>query len=349
MMKKLFFSLSLLVGVLFFNACSTDVNLYADYKDIPVIYGLLDASQDTNFVRINRAFSGDNEHHIDATEVALIEDSCNYPGKLDAYIVEYKSVYANNYEPTGRIFELDTITIHNKQEGTFYSPNQKVYYTTARFKSNNGNANYRYRLLVNKGNDTIISETGIVGGENFKVITQQLSFASEPSDKTKKIKFTPADNAAFYDVSFIFFYKEQKDGGPVVDKQVKYSFGAKSKDDLDKEDVSFVLNYGENTLFNLLEAAIGPDTIINSGHPNVVRYFDEKPMQIRIAAGSDELYNFIQVNQQTGYSQTVPDYTNILGGFGVFSSRLNLVQDVKISARTQTDLYGKSSWGFVQQ
>ena len=36
-MKKLFLSLSLLAAVAFFSACSTDVNLYADYKDIPVV------------------------------------------------------------------------------------------------------------------------------------------------------------------------------------------------------------------------------------------------------------------------------------------------------------------------
>ncbi len=95
MMKKLFLSFSLLAALIGFNACSTDVELYADYKDIPVIYGLLNATEDTNFVRINRAFSGSNENPINANQVALIADSCNYPGKLKAYIVEYKSNYGN--------------------------------------------------------------------------------------------------------------------------------------------------------------------------------------------------------------------------------------------------------------
>ena len=117
-MKKLSFVFLLLVGLLGFNACSTDVELYADYKDIPVIYGLLDASQDTNYVRINRAFSGSNDHHINAHEVALVEDSSNYPGKLRAYIVEYKGGYGGSYVPTGDTLELDTMTVHNKQEGT---------------------------------------------------------------------------------------------------------------------------------------------------------------------------------------------------------------------------------------
>ena len=72
-------------------------------------------------------------------------------------------------------------------------------------------------------------------------------------------------------------------------------------------------------------------------------------MKIFLSAGGSELYNYIQVNSQTGYSQTIPDYTNINGGYGVFSSRINLVKEVAISGRAQADLYGKLSWGFVQQ
>ena len=110
-MKKLFLSLSLLACMAFFNACTTDVELYADYKDIPVVYGLIDATTDTNFVRINRAFSSSNDNPINAYEVALIADSCNYPGKLDARIIEYKLGFGNQYSPTGRVIVLDTMTM----------------------------------------------------------------------------------------------------------------------------------------------------------------------------------------------------------------------------------------------
>ena len=350
-MKKLFFSLSLLASLAFFNACSTDVELYADYKDIPVVYGLLNATEDTNFVRINRAFSGNNENPINANEVALIADSCNYPGKLKAYIVEYKQVYGGAYQPTGDTLTLDTTTKKDKDTlGIFYAPNQKVYYTTEKdkFANNNGNSKYKYKLFVFKGNDTISAETGLVGGEGFKIATYSLHFEAESTEKSGKIKFTAADNAVYYDVKFIFNYHESHDGGPVVDKQVSYSCGAKSVDALNTENGVYYFSYNNNILFNLLESAIGADTVYNANHPHVVRYFDKYPIQIKLAAGGDELYNYIQVNSQTGYSQTVPDYTNVSGGFGVFSSRINLTKDVSISAGTQIDLYGKP-WGFVQQ
>ncbi len=348
-MKKLILSLSLLAALIGFNACSTDVDLYADYKDTPIIYGLLDASLDTNFIRINRAFSGSSDNPIDATEVALIEDSCNYPGKLKAYIVKYKDAYGNTYVATGDTIVLDTITIDNKEEGIFYAPKQKVYFTDKHLAVNSENTKYKYKLFVYKGNDTVTAETGIVGGENFKILAQSLGFSSEESNRSGRIMFTSADNAVFYDVKMVFYYKETHNGGPLVDKEVQYKFGVKSTDELNKEGNAFYVTYAENALFTMLREAIGSDTVVDPNHPHVMRYFDAKPMRITVSAGGDELYNYIQVNQQTGFSQTVPDYTNVYGGRGVFSSRVNLVQDVRISPRAQSDLYGIEAWGFKQQ
>ena len=342
-MKKthLFLSLSVLLG--FFASCTTDVELYADYKDIPVIYGLLDATQDTNFIRINRAFSGSNDNMINANDIALIVDSCNYPGKLDARIIEYKNVYGNQFAPTGRVIMLDTTTVHNKQEGIFYAPDQKVYFTTEPFYVNTNSAKYQYRLEVVKDKDTISSETGIVGGEGFSIFNSQLSFKAKPSEGTGKIRFRLADNATFYEMKMVFKYRESLQGGPEVEKQVHHSFGVRSVDELLIENNISYFIYAENLLFTLLEESIGGDTM------SVVRHFDDQPIELYLAAGGDELYNYIQINTNSGgFSQTIPDYTNINGGYGVFSSRINLITKARISASTQTDLYGKP-WGFKEE
>ena len=211
-MRRLFPSLFFLLLVLGFTACSTDVELYADYKDIPIVYGLIDVTQDTNYIRINRAFSGSNESSVNANEVALIEDSCNYPGKLDARIYEYKNVFGSNYTPTGASVVLDTMTLHNKQEGVFYAPDQKVYYTTDKnfFKVNTANARYKYKLVVLKHQDTVSAETGLVGGENFDIVTTSVNFYPT-STNVGKVKFRSAYNAIVYEVKMVFNYKEKKE------------------------------------------------------------------------------------------------------------------------------------------
>jgi hypothetical protein len=340
-MKKIhiILSLSLLAGVL--ASCSTKVDLYADYKDIPIVYGLLDATQDTNFVKIVRAFSGSDEASVDASQVALIPDSNNYPGKLDARIYRYRKGYGNEYvlddnnslaHDNGVIF-LDTITIHDKEDGAFYSPNQKVYYATQGILPNTNSKTYRYRLVVLKGNDTISSETGIVGGENFKISNSQISFVAEETDKTGKINFFPAENASVYNMEINFRYKETLQGVSTY-KTLHYSFGMKNIQDLHEENGVYFIAYNQNLLFNMIRTAI-------AGNPyqTTYTYPKENSLTISLAAGGDELYNYIQINQAAGgLSQTVPDYTNINGGYGVFSSRININKTVKLSSRTVADL-----------
>ena len=145
---RFIFIISFFIAV--FVSCTTDVDIYAEYRDVPIIYAMLDFRSDTNFVKITRAFCGTNDDHVNANEVAQIYDSCNYPGKLDARIIELESIYGGFYRPTGREFVLDTITIHDKEDGVFYSPDQLVYYTTERFKSGSNANRYKYRLILVK-------------------------------------------------------------------------------------------------------------------------------------------------------------------------------------------------------
>ena len=44
--------------LIIFSSCETDFELNAPYKTIPVVYGLLDQSLDTQFIKINKSFLG---------------------------------------------------------------------------------------------------------------------------------------------------------------------------------------------------------------------------------------------------------------------------------------------------
>lgn len=322
-------------------SCSTKVDLYTGFKDATIVYGVLDVAQDTSFIKITRAFSGSNDESFDAFEIAQIADSLNYPGKLDARFIELKSVQGNSYAPTGREIILDTITIHNKQEGTFYSPNQKLYYTTARLKVNSGSEKYRYRLTVNKSTDTITSEIGLLGGSNFQIRTEMVKFTSENSTKKGKIYFTPDDNGGIYQVNLQFNYKEVHVGQNPVIRNVSWTLGSFSLMDLGYENGAYFVTYPENALFTELSNAIGNDIY------QVERFFIS--FDISISAYGKELYNYAQMNVPSvnGLLQSLSDYsyTNIEGGYGVFSSRYVLSKSVKMSSRTQADLMGMP-WGF---
>jgi hypothetical protein len=234
------------------------------------------------------------------------------------------------------------MTLHNKQEGVFYAPDQKVYYTTDKnfFKVNTANARYKYKLVVLKHQDTVSAETGLVGGENFDIVTTSVNFYPT-STNVGKVKFRSAYNAIVYEVKMVFNYKEKKPGQPMTNKQVSWSSGAINADDLDIENSVYYVNYAQTRLFTELASRIGGDTI------NVERYIGK--FNIIVAAGGEEFYNYVQVNAPNGgFNQTVPEYTNVHGGFGVFSSRINIMKEVGLSQRTQAELYGMN-WGFRQR
>ena len=352
-MKTIRFILVFNFFVACFCSCSTDVELYAEYKDVPVVYCLLNPRVDTNYVKITRAFCGTNEDPINANEVALIYDSSNYPGKLDARIIELESRNGSSYEPTGRVIVLDTMTIHNKQEGSFYAPDQLVYYTVEPFNAGDEGTHYKYRLMVIKPDgDTLTALTGLVGNEEFEIITNGFSFEEQETDAMNKIMFRADGVAALYEVSLQFNYREQLEGHQMRCKNVNRSFGVRTIDEFQKVEGSenaYFLGFSANWLFNALANAIGGDTVIDANHPNVVRYFDN--LEVSINAAGEDLYYFYLVTQsnQNNLAGFISDYSNITGGQGLFSSRTQIKKNCRLSSRTLRSLYGKSSWGFVEQ
>lgn len=328
-------------------SCSTDVDLYADYKDIPVIYGLLDSQSDTNFIKITKAFCGTNDDPVNANEAALIYDSSNYSFKLNAYIEELKSTSGQSFEPTGRRLQLDTLTIHNKKEGVFYSPDQLLYYTTARFNTNNAGNKYRYKLCVVKTDcDTATAETSVLGGD-IVIGAPQMTFVSTPVPQTGSFVFSATEEAVLYEFGMRFNYREVHPGQPVESKQVAWSLGPKLLDAYQKvegADDLYEAFYSKNTLFNLLEQAIGADTVWDDNHPNVIRYIDD--FEISLSASAEDFYIYYQ-SLQHGLSLST-EYSNVKGGYGLFSSRVFVRKTAQLSAGTKFELFRKP-WGFREQ
>lgn len=352
-MKNTRFILILFSFISIFTSCSTDVDMYAEYQDIPIVYAMLNPKADTNYVKITRAFCGTNDHAINANEVALIADSSNYPGKLDARIIEFKCTHGSYYEPTGRVITLDTITLHDKESGAFYSPDQIFYYTTEPFNTGKDGSNYKYRLVVVKPDgDSLTALTGMVGNAEFSIMTGGVSFQMAPTDSEKKIMFRADNFASLYEVSIQFNYREQKTGQGIKKKYVKRSYGTRTIDEFPKLEGttnSYYLEYSMNWLFNALADAIGGDTIYNANHPNVIRHIDD--FVISISAAGDELTYYYLANhaQMNSPMSLVTTYTNIEGGYGLFSSRTKIERVAKLSANTKRELFGMTSWGFREE
>ena len=339
-MKRTFhILLSLLsLGVLF-NACSTDIDLYADYKEITVVYGLLDSAKDTNYVKINKAFLGPGN----AFEIAMIADSCNYPGKLDAKLIEYRANSgSNNYQQT-RVLPLDTLTIHDKETGIFYAPDQLVYFTPQRVRSNTSDFSYRYELQIDRGDTLLTSTTDMVGGYGFDITTAFMSLTGSNGTGTP-IKWKECPNATVHEVLLKFRFTEVSPSNDSVVRCMTMSLGTLPLSSLEIDNNQYVVSYKASMFYTTLASFLGADTL----DTRVDRIVQNKAIGIMISAGGDELYNFITVNgPSSSIVQTIPEYINIKGGYGVFSSRSQ--NEKWVNFQSLTDLMRKHpNWNFRQ-
>lgn len=301
-MKKLLLAFLLISAITFINSCTTDFDLYADYKDISVVYGLLDTSDDTSWIKITKAYTGPGN----ALLIAQNPDSSNYPYKLNVQITGIK----NGAELSPIVF--DTLTIHNKKPGdsTFYFPDQLVYFAKASL-----DADAKYSLSIkNKGN-VITSETPLVGGF---VISRPNKFISFTSDS--KIEYSLASNGKRYESYFVFHYKELLPGNPdTVFNTMRWFIGV-DKDNAGQQ------SYTGDSFYNKLDAEL-------EDIPNVKRWAGV--VDVIVYCGSTVLNSYIEINEADNSLLTeVPVFSNITGGTGIFASRHTALKESTLTPKS---------------
>ncbi len=335
-MKRLYLILCMPFMALFF-ACSTDIDLYADYKQVPVIYGLLDANADTNFIKITRVFYVQG----DAYQVAQNPDSSYYPGKLDVRLVEYCN------DDSIREIVLDTITIHDKQTGTFYAPSQKLYYTAESLGVNTNKDHYSYCLKVVLPDRVLSTKADLVGNDRFEVQSLALNFSKEYIGAVPRhFLYRPAVNGAFYQVTFSFTFLEQREpDGDSVPRTMSWEVGTFTDDyfALHMDGDAYVFPYRPEDFYATLRKFVGDDTTLL----DVQRFIGDYPAEVTIVAGGENLRQYVYNNNtENGFSQGDNEFSLIDGGYGVFSSRMTMSRRVRLAGETVPDLVAMRHWNF---
>ena len=333
-MKHISFCLGLL---LMLSACSTDIDLYADYKQVPVVYGLLDANADTNFIKITRAFHVEG----DAYQAALNPDSSNYPGKLDVRLVEYCN------GDSIREIVLDTVTIHDKAPGVFYAPAQKLYYTTEPLCQNASGKIYSYRLKVVLPERTLTTQTAMVGNSGYGIQSLGVNFSKQYFGMVpRKFLFRPATNGRFYQVTMSFTFLEQRTpDSDSVPRTMMWEVGIFNEEFCaqNAEDNVYAFPYRPEDFYKSLTAFLGEDTAI----VGLKRYIGDYPVEVSIVAGGENLRQYVYNNDPSnGFALGDNEFSLIDGGYGVLSSRMTTKRAVRLGGETVPELVANCYWGF---
>ncbi len=313
------YSLFAFLGTLFFLAsCRTDFDISGDYQEIAVVHFLLDPNDNQHFLKINKTFSGEG----DATVFAKVADS-SYFDEVEAIVEEVIGGNLVSGEILGgsvnRQWLLKDTIIDNKQPGAFYYPEQKLYYFNA--DDLNTNALYRLKITVDGGKHNIAGATALVSGINLTTPNPNtpLNFAEAnvPVNgyRNQPIRFSKG-TGAIYDVKLLFRYREFTAAGSEV-KELRWNLGEVIASEVVSPNVSVIAN-GE-TFYDFLGNNI-PE------NPDVTRRQVEN-VEIVVTGGSSDLLTYILVNQpSSSIAQNKPEFTNLAGAMGIFSSRTTVTQ-----------------------
>ena len=314
MTKKLLYLFFL--GSIFLTSCETEVDTIAEYKDITVVYGLLNPNETDHYIRITKAFSGEGN----ANDMANDANNFYYAdGEISVTIDEYDASEFKRSFPLTRVDVSSNIPPIPKDDGVFDNSVNILY----KFVEPNLKQDYTYKLKIvnNKLGKEITSETKIA---NDPSLSNEAQFAvnriklanSDGTSLTHSFSIKPGLNSGRIRVNFIFNYNEHYTDTNIIPKpmKVKISLGEQKTTSNDGGEV-LVYTLEGNNFFSALQNNI-PATV-----PNLKsRSISNATLEI-IAAGID-LSTYIAVNEPSvSVNQTKPEFTNLTNALGVFSSR----------------------------
>ena len=305
-MKKIT-SLFLLVLTLF-SSCETAFNVNADWKEVTVVYGLLDQSQDKQYIRINKAFLGNENAYV----MASVADSINYnPNNLEVKIEKLSA--SGNVLAT----KILTDTIMFKEDGLFSVEENIIYvFDTDNFL----NEEKEYKLTITNlvSGNIISSQTKLIHNLSlmsaFNNSAYKMGFYSQSGDfSNTTIEWTHSKNAAIYQMTLFVSYTEY--GADTIVKTVQKVYPIIEYDG--NPNMSQQIT-GEE-FFNLLAYNIPSSTTVNRRVNN---------LDILFSVGTADLNTYINLNEPpTGIVQERDLFTNIDGGIGLFTARYNKMQE----------------------
>ena len=317
-MKNCFF---LFLGCLLFlfQACKPDFDLNAPYKDVPVVYGILDLTDSIHYIKIYKGFQSNGNVFVDARNPDSI-----YYAKDDITVV------LQEYEDdkwTGRTIPFVITHDFPRDSGMFYFDKERIIYRNEYPERLSVDMNYKLRIENKKNGNIVEGTTPIVGG-NFRIKT----LPGTPYNMLAKdisVPFSAAKNATNgYEihVNFKYFEVDKKTNEVVkIDKIVKNigpQIGREPEYDQvrDEYSQSFSPTFYDD-IAGLLK--VNSSVVRYPGSPDGVN--PSSCIEIEGWAAAEDLVSFLLSNQPTSsFVQINYKYTNLTANslvFGVLSSK----------------------------
>jgi len=320
-MNRIFILFITVITLAIFTSCEKEVNINDEYKDITIVYGLLDPEDSISYLRIEKAFLSDG----DIFQAAQVPDSNLYSYKLDVKITN---------DQGNVIAVFDTMTVYNKQEGIFYAPKMIVYYALTKARLNDRDT---YYLEINnpKTGDQITSTTKVVDARKMRINKPNLNISFTGNDA---VKYVSIKDIRLYQVNLRFYYGEENiltgDSSGYYTDWVLPSVSSRTLSGGEDLETPYSRESFYSNLLNTIPVK-----------ENVVRYIG--PIDVIISCADDTFNVYMEINKPSA-SLVIdrPDFTNIENGYGLFASRSTKTKQITMNSKSKAILWNIEELNF---
>ena len=324
MKKDKFLILCFLVALLGFTSCSKDFDSNAPYKDVTIVYGLLNPDDQDHYIKIYKGFlTSDN-----AYEAAKEYDSLYYFDQIDVVMEEYKDGHLTATYP------LDMTTdIPRELEGDFAAPEQLLYHFSAEL---NPEATYKLVITNKESGRVVTAETDVLGSFYLRAPSDNTLQVGIHSTQNTDVKFATPKNAKSFEVFQTFYYIERD---RITHEEVKKSIRRKLSSGVIRDGISDQsCSYVPANLLTVLSGRL-------EENPNIDRYITtDSALCYEVWVVNEPIYNYVANNSISG--SVVLDrlsYTNVWCSdddrvAGVLGTRRSVCGWHGITAASQNEL-----------
>lgn len=286
------------IALLLTVSCEKELDV-AEWKEISVVYAVINIKDTVQYLRINRVYSAplDDPYHF-----TQVNDSVNYPQDLfDVFLEEMYEGHAIGdpvqYEPVDR----------QKEPGMFSTASNCVFRTNLPIKKN---TEYRLKVVNKKTGHTATGMASVMGK-----VTIEESFSWERA--FYRVNYVPEPMPEYegsldpkeHDNYIVrFLYWETKNGIKTT-KYVDWVPTLNQLKQLNDDDTAYQMF---DAYWEYLASQIEID-------PTVKR--QARGVDYMLALPGEELQTYITVYEQATNPHFYPDYSNMTEGAGVFGSK----------------------------
>jgi hypothetical protein len=330
-------SVLLTILAVFASNCSDKVDLQGPYQENVYVFGLLDAAQSTQKIKIYKVFSGAN-----GSQSSQNLDSIYFKnGELDVKL----EVYDNNNVKSKKVIPLlyaNDATLNgngpfNPNNAVYYYTNEPIYFDSV------------YKLVINTNKNKRIESDYIKIADscNFQTVFpslpgfgQELVFRQEvytflDTTRIYKIKFADAKNVKGINCKMVMTYGNYDGLGFLQSKQsVQYDLKNLKFSGVGNENIEY--NIDQNDFLKYWGENIPVDNSV----------FERRSlsMDFTFTTFDKETETFLAAqNESNGLSQEKLSYSNIKNGLGFIGSR-NTITYYRSTTFNVDKVIGKSKY-----